>query len=176
MQEYDAHPDFTFNNFGPITSDIAYVKVPGFQFDDLTAPITIAKEEPVPGDHCTEIGWGATCNFCSISDTLQYAEGIEVLTDEEVDAFYGGSGDPNGDPNDHVFVYEEFVCTEGRSSVDTGAGTCGGDSGGPAIDEGGFLFGATSFGSTTCEQGENCFSSVVYWKPWLEENTGEVFP
>ncbi len=164
-QGYRAHPEFSFTA-AIIKYDIGWIQLP----TDLPLKegtpidcINIAEQEPAVGDLVTEIGWGATCDTCSVSDTLQYAEGIEVVSDNEVETFFNG-----------LFAPDQFVCTEGRVSEDS-AGTCGGDSGGPAVDADGELFGATSFGASFCTQGPNCFSSVVYFKDWLESERARIY-
>ena len=59
-----------------------------------------------------------------------------------------------------------------------GHGTCNGDSGGPLMelvgDETGAQVGITSFGSADgCEVGDaDCFTSLPYFRDWIQANTG----
>ncbi len=171
LSDYAAHEDFTFNNFDPITSDIGYTRLSTpldpADWDGAVDIIPIADSDPNVDDIATEIGWGATCGGCSASYTLNWAQS-NVVSDDTAWDTYGVNS----------YIAEEFFCTDSQSFTGH-SGTCGGDSGGPATSSENFadalLWGATSFGSTNCELGYSCFTSVPYFRSWLTENTGEDF-
>jgi len=115
-------------------------------------PIKVAAEEPAVGDVVTAIGWGATRAFGPVSDKLEYADDLVIVEDQVVVDYFPGN----------EFILEQILCT--YHMID---GTCGGDSGGPIIDQDGNLFGATSFGARNCERGPSCFSSVPHYREWI---------
>ncbi len=169
LSDYAAHEDFAFDN-AQTSSDIAYVRINPIDpedFDGTVGIIPIADSDPNVDDIATEIGWGATEPTGSASSTLNWAQS-NVVSDETAWEVYGVE----------AFVAEEFFCTDSRSFTGH-SGTCGGDSGGPATSDENFanaqLWGATSFGSLDCELGYSCFTSVVYFRSWLSEKTGEDF-
>ncbi len=171
LSDYAAHEDFTFNNFDPITSDIGYTRLnpplDPADYDGAVGIIPIADSEPEVDAIATEIGWGATSSNGGASETLNWAQS-NVVSDETAWNTYGVNS----------YIAEEFFCTDSRSFTGH-SGTCGGDSGGPATSDADYanaqLWGATSFGSNDCELGYSCFTSVVYFRGWLTENTGEDF-
>ncbi len=171
LSDYMYNEDFTFNNFDPITSDIGYVRLNSpldpADWDGTVDIIPIADADPNVGDIVTEAGWGATESFGSASYELNWVQS-NCVSDEDAYNIYGVNS----------FIAEEFFCTDSRAFTGHG-GACGGDSGGPAASSNNFeealLWGATSFASTNCELGYSCFTSVVYFRGWLTEMTGEDF-
>ncbi len=166
--DYRRHEYFTFNY--PMTSDIAYVRLDRpldfSTFDGEVNTITIDSNVADVGAWTTFIGWGGTTNTGSPSDILYYGSNI-VVPDTEAWDYYGSDS----------FVGAEFFCIDSESSTGH-SGTCGGDSGGPAISDinydSAYLWGATSFGSAEgCEHGYSCFTDVPYFRDWLTSNTGE---
>ncbi len=159
------HESFTWDY--PTTSDIGYVRlnepIDPNDFDGTVNTISIADFAPQVGAYAILIGWGATEANGYASATLNYAQS-SVVSNEEAFGEYGVES----------FVPLEYFCTDS-----TIAGTCGGDSGGPAISDVtydyAYLWGATSFGSANCEEGYSCFTFVPYFRQWLTDNTGEDF-
>jgi trypsin len=117
--------------------------------------VSLAAAEPAVGDVVTAIGWGATSSAGGVSNQLHYADDLVIVEDKETTDFF----------RDEDLPMEMIICSfQGKD------GTCGGDSGGPIVDERGQLFGATSFGNVFCETGPSCFSSLPFHKDWLRDN------
>ena len=78
------------------------------------------------------------------------------------------------------FRQDEFICTYGWV---IGGGTCSGDVGGPGVTGAvdpetgratGPVFGVAAFdgGSADCVRSPSCYTSLVYHRQWIRENTG----
>jgi len=153
---FAAHEEFIFSD-NLVTNDIGYIKVDeAFDFSgEYVQPIIVAANEPAVGSLVTAIGFGATNGspIASASNTLNYATDLVIVEDDQADIYA------------NEVTFEQFVCT-----FQSDKGTCGGDSGGPIIDADGNLFGAVSFGSGNCEIGPSCFTSIPYFREWLNTN------
>jgi len=153
---FGSHEDFVFDQ-SEVKNDIAYLKMnDSFTFDTpFVQPISVAAEEPDVGSKVTAIGYGApgTWPHEPVSFALNYATDLVIVDDLEADIY----------TNDVDF--EHFICT-----FQGDKGTCGGDNGGPVIDADNNLVGVISFGSANCEMGPSCFTSVPYFREWLNEN------
>jgi len=159
---FKSHEDY---DYASIAQDIGFLKVdindplpvgvPNSNGDIPIDTIELADNEAPAGSTVTEIGWGATSFFGDVSEELRFTE-TTVVDDDDTGSL---------DSQDRK---DQFVCTQSSPPH----GTCGGDSGGPIVDQDGKLFGATSYGNIICAFGPSCFSSTVHWRPWLKENAG----
>ena len=115
----------------------------------LAMPIVPRLDEPIEaGELFTAVGYGHTGNG-------QGAGIRRTITNRYVIC----SGQNNGCQDGNQGVYEnEWVGNNG---------TCEGDSGGPAIDEEGYVLGALSRGAQGCEY--PVYSGVWGWREWIRE-------
>jgi secreted trypsin-like serine protease len=116
----------------------------------------MADDEPDVGSLVNLQGWGKTGNFGGASNTLQKAEGVPVISDEEAIRAVGVDA-----------AWDQFFCTNSREN-----GICGGDSGGPITqvsdsDDELRLVGIVSFGAGLCENGPGCYTSIKFARDWL---------
>jgi len=149
------HEDNSYGDDGIVAADIGFLSVEAFELNEFVQPITVAENEPTAGSLVTAIGFGQTEAFGGPSDTLNYATDLMIVEDSEADVF-----------NLRV-EFEHFICT-----YQDDKGTCLGDSGSPVIDEDGNLIGIASLGWQNCALGPSCFTSIPYFRPWLEEAAG----
>ncbi|TRY78901.1 hypothetical protein TCAL_01704 [Tigriopus californicus] len=153
--DYTVHENWNFN----ITSgfDVAVVKLnKPLVLNDKVGTISRAQADPTIGEKTTAIGWGKPRDSApGISATLNYVDGLPVISDEECSLIYGP-------------LSPATLCV----SSEGGHGTCSGDSGGPLINVNSELVGITSFTSGEgCELGfPDGFTSVADFNIWIDAN------
>jgi secreted trypsin-like serine protease len=156
-----------------LTSDLAVLELAeALDFSDPNVgPITLGVGRTPVADKngCVISGWGATDeNGFVYPDDLQFLN-LNFLDDAAcADAWNNGGVDITNDVH---------IC----ASTEEGSNACFGDSGGPLVcktEEDGemYLFGATSFGYSTCAQPEwpVVWTELPNFIDWIEESVGPL--
>jgi len=157
------HPDYPATRW---ENDIALIELPqAITFNEYILPACIPQTSNtlVGGERASITGWGKTWDGdIHITDKLQMAHDIRVMSQDECKQFQGG------------LLKEMMVCL----STEDRKGSCSGDSGGPMIlKDSGYSgpgqkwiqHGIVSFGSATgCAAGyPGGYTRVAYYHDWI---------
>jgi len=158
--EHEAYDEVTLDN------DIAIIFLDQpFIFNENISAIPLAEVEPLVSNYTTAAGWGVQRTLdVTLSNYLRKVD-VEVASDESAMLNFPGVD------------FRSKICTRIRDGegYPDGEGTCYGDRGGPLMTadlEDRQLVGIISFGPQFCLHGivrEDCFSSIPYYLPWINE-------
>ena len=121
------------------------------------APIKQGKPRVVAGDQLVAVGFGKTRHNETGSDgLLRKADNVTAVSWQVCTGEYYGT---NAVRHDLQFC-----------AGTTTQRTCGGDSGGPVLDQNGIQVGITSFGISNCDlHHPRIFTRVSYFADWIQE-------
>ncbi|XP_058128376.1 chymotrypsin-2-like [Anopheles ziemanni] len=147
------HPDY---NDDTLENDINLMRVsPYITYTAAVQPMPIAAHFAESGDGIVS-GWGSTETDGPAPNHLQFLP-TGIISNEECAEAYEGGNFP---------VLESNICAYNPE----GEGTCGGDSGGPMVYNGG-LHGVVSWGPRPCGTARpNVYARVAYFVSWILAN------
>lgn len=112
-------------------------------------------QEPAVGANLTVVGWGATLNGGSPVVNIQ-RKATMFMSDREVcsNVYFGA-------------VLPAMICA--ANDINTGAGPCSGDTGGPLVDANGYVVGLVSWGYGCAVKGyPSVFTNVAFYPDWMK--------
>ena len=126
-----------------------------FTYEPRVQPITLATEDPQPGEMATVTGWGFTIPDEFSQSTELQAVAVPIVDFQECQVGYAG------------ILTRNMLC----AGFDAGKGICTSDSGGPLVVEG-KLVGVVSF-SIGCGENETpaVYADIAELRNFVVSNT-----